>query len=261
LPLTAALVGRAERLLWEAHVDDAVAAAREAVQIGSVDAYEAAEPLAVLCRAEADHAEQLVRHGAIPGSDVHDDLSTRLNGLRPQPAPRVRAFVATCEAELRRLRGERTAEPWEAAVRAWQVAGDPYQEACARWRLAWALAADRSRRAKAAAQLGWAHDTAARLGALPLAHAVERFATRARLPLRSSRQVCEEPSLVAGLTAREMEVLPLLAAGHSNAEIAQILVISPRTAGVHVSRILHKLGAARRAQVADLARRTGLLDA
>jgi DNA-binding NarL/FixJ family response regulator len=62
------------------------------------------------------------------------------------------------------------------------------------------------------------------------------------------------------MTARELEVLPLLAAGRSNAEIAEILVISPRTAGVHVSRILSKLGADRRAQVAGLARSGGLLD-
>jgi DNA-binding NarL/FixJ family response regulator len=62
------------------------------------------------------------------------------------------------------------------------------------------------------------------------------------------------------LTARELEVLPLLAAGRTNAEIAEILVISPRTVGVHVSRILHKLSADRRAQVSDLARRAGLLD-
>ncbi|WP_059362433.1 helix-turn-helix transcriptional regulator [Lentzea aerocolonigenes] len=261
VPLAAALVGRAERLLWEARVDEAVAVAREAVQLGSVDAYEAAEPLAVLCRAEADRAEQRVRHGSVPDAGVHGGLSTRLNSVRPHPAPRVRAFVATCEAELRRLCGERSAAPWEAAVQAWQVAGDPYREACARWRLAWALTADRSGRAEAAAQLGRAHDTATRLGALPLARAAERFATRARLPLGPSRPVREEPSLVAGLTAREMEVLPLLAAGHSNAEIAQILVMSPRTAGVHVSRILHKLGATRRAQVAGLARRTGLLEA
>jgi DNA-binding CsgD family transcriptional regulator len=65
--------------------------------------------------------------------------------------------------------------------------------------------------------------------------------------------------LAAALTARELEVLPLLAAGRSNAEIAEILVISPRTAGVHVSHILSKLGANRRAQVAGLARSSGLL--
>jgi DNA-binding CsgD family transcriptional regulator len=98
---------------------------------------------------------------------------------------------------------------------------------------------------------------AARLGARPLRDAVARSAVRWRLPLSGAGR---ENSLAAALTARELEVLPLLAAGRSNAEIADILLVSPRTVGTHVSRILHKLGADRRAQVADLARRVGLLD-
>lgn len=63
------------------------------------------------------------------------------------------------------------------------------------------------------------------------------------------------------LTPREYEVLRLLCAGRTNAEIARILAISSRTAGVHVSHILGKLGAARRTEAADVARRAGLLDA
>jgi DNA-binding CsgD family transcriptional regulator len=86
---------------------------------------------------------------------------------------------------------------------------------------------------------------------------VARSAVRWRRPLSGTSS---EHSLAAALSARELEVLPLLAAGRSNAEIADILVISPRTVGTHVSRILHKLGVERRAQVADLARRVGLLD-
>ena len=136
-------------------------------------------------------------------------------------------------------------------MHAWQAAGDPYQEAGARWRLAWALVADRSGRAEAATHLAWAAETAARLGARPLGTAVARVAARWRLPAAPARWATS--SLAAALTARELEVLPLLAAGRSNAEIAEILVISPRTVGTHVSRILHKLGADRRAQVADLA--------
>jgi ATP/maltotriose-dependent transcriptional regulator MalT len=261
LPLSAALVGRASWLLWEGRVDEAAATAKEAVRLGSVDAYGTAEPLAILCRAEADRSEQRTHRGHGPDSEVHARLSTCLTGLRAEPAPRVLAFVADCDAELGRLLAQRTATTWRAAVRAWQAAGDPYQEACTRWRLAWALVADRSGRSEAAAHLAWAHDTASRLGALPLGRAVERLAIRARLPLRSSRTAPDETSLLAALTARELEVFPLLAAGRSNAEIAEILVISPRTVGVHVSRILHKLGADRRAQVADLARRSGLPDA
>jgi DNA-binding CsgD family transcriptional regulator len=63
-----------------------------------------------------------------------------------------------------------------------------------------------------------------------------------------------------GLTNRELEVLPLLVAGRTNAEIADVLVISPRTVGIHVSRILTKLGASRRTEAAEIARRRGLVD-
>ena len=261
LPLSAALVGRAGWLLWEGRVDDATATAREAVQLELLDPYDLAEPLAVVCRAEADTAEHLRRRGLGTDPAVPPELAARLRPLRRHPAARVCAFVTTSDAELTRLDGQRMAGPWSLAVRAWQDAGDPYQEAYTRWRLAWALVKDRSGRAEASRHLAWARDTAARLGALPLGRAVQRFATQARLPLASAKPPEREAALIAALTARELEVLPLLAAGRSNAEIAELLVISPRTVGVHVSRILHKLGADRRAQVGDIARRGGLLGA
>jgi len=256
LPLASALSGRADSLLWQGLVGEALASAREAVALGSVSAYDAAEPLAALCRAEADAAERTRRDGRQPDPRVGVDLSARLTALRDQPAPRTEAWVATCDAELARLAGERTAGPWRSAVRAWQAAGDPYQEAGARWRLAWALVADRSGRAEAAALLASAAEVAARLGARPLGDAVARSAVRWRLGLAGA---APGDSGVGGLSARELEVLPMLAAGRSNAEIAEILVISPRTVATHVSRILHKLGATRRAQVSERAHRAGLL--
>jgi len=64
---------------------------------------------------------------------------------------------------------------------------------------------------------------------------------------------------VAGLTAREVEVLILLARGMSNRQIAQRLVITPKTAGNHVEHIYAKIGATSRAAAAMFAVQHGLL--
>jgi DNA-binding NarL/FixJ family response regulator len=61
-----------------------------------------------------------------------------------------------------------------------------------------------------------------------------------------------------GLSAREIEVLRLVAAGRSNGEIAERLFITRKTAGVHVTHILDKLGVANRIEAAILAERAGL---
>ena len=64
---------------------------------------------------------------------------------------------------------------------------------------------------------------------------------------------------VAGLTAREVEVLILLARGLSNRQIAERLVITPKTAGNHVEHIYAKIGASSRAAAAMFAVQHGLL--
>jgi DNA-binding NarL/FixJ family response regulator len=67
------------------------------------------------------------------------------------------------------------------------------------------------------------------------------------------------PERLAALTAREREVMALVAAGLSNEEIARRLICSPATAKTHVSRTMRKLGARDRAQLVGLAYETGLV--
>jgi DNA-binding NarL/FixJ family response regulator len=104
------------------------------------------------------------------------------------------------------------------------------------------------------------------MGAAPLVEETEALVRRARLnvgqdvvpavPGKSPDAQDELESL--GLTARECEVLRLVAEGHSNRQIADELFISRKTASVHVSNILAKLGVASRVQAAAVAHRRGL---
>jgi DNA-binding NarL/FixJ family response regulator len=171
--------------------------------------------------------------------------------------------VATAEAEDARARGEGAADLWRGVVASWDELGFPYAGAYARWRLAEALLAEGGPRADAQAALASAHAAATRLRARPLAAELEALARRARLSLDSA----DEPSADgdgaaerAGLTARELEVLRLVAAGETNRSIGQALYISEKTVSVHISRILAKLDARGRVEAAGLALRLGLLE-
>lgn len=259
LPLASALTGQAESLLW---VGDPVAAAtvsKEAMRLGVVDPYVFGEALALRCRAEADLAAKAAVHGKTPDPAVAADLVVEVTEIDTSHRPRLEALATTCRADLSRAAGERDPVPWRDAILAWSAAGDPYQKAVSQWRLAWALLDTRSGRDEAATLLTRSRGVGEALGARPLVTAIDALARRARLRLGESSAGTSDGAQVVALTAREAEILPLLAAGRTNAEIAEVLVISPRTVGVHVSRILHKLGASRRAEVADLAGRAGLL--
>jgi LuxR family maltose regulon positive regulatory protein len=102
------------------------------------------------------------------------------------------------------------------------------------------------------------------LAAALLRLAVERglHASFAERTLRLLEPLAQRVVLPGGdeaLSARELEVLRLLAGGSSNSEIAERLVISPHTAKRHVANILGKLGAATRTEAAARARELGLL--
>jgi DNA-binding NarL/FixJ family response regulator len=94
---------------------------------------------------------------------------------------------------------------------------------------------------------------AARRGEVHLDPAIARQLTRAL--------VTPKAQAVNALTDREREVLVLVAQGLSNQQIADVLVISERTARTHVSNILSKLGVASRTQAALMAIREGIAPA
>ncbi|GGI44842.1 ATP/maltotriose-dependent transcriptional regulator MalT [Agromyces flavus] len=130
---------------------------------------------------------------------------------------------------------------WRLAAELWRAAGAPYHEAAAL-----AESPDDDDLVAALAILD-------RIEAAPLARNV-----RAVLRERGVRSIPRGPSTLtrgnpAGLTARQVEVLRLVADGLTNAEIADRLVLSVRTVDTHVAAVLAKLGAATRGEAARLA--------
>jgi DNA-binding NarL/FixJ family response regulator len=126
------------------------------------------------------------------------------------------------------------------------------------------LVANGASREQAKAALHPAYHTAVTLGAAPLRREIELLAQRGRLHLEervdtaASPEVPTSPATSLGLTRRELEVLALIAEGRTNRQIGQALFITPKTASLHVSRILAKLGVAGRGEAAAVAHRLGL---
>jgi DNA-binding CsgD family transcriptional regulator len=172
---------------------------------------------------------------------------------------------ATWEAERIRLAGDSDPAAWAAAAKTWDGLGCPHRAGYAWWRQAQAQLDSGQPTAAAAVTLRAA--AAAADGHEPLLAQVRALAERARIPLHAppaapspSRPAPAETLARYGLTGRELAVLRLLAAGRTNAQIGAELFISPRTAGVHVTNILRKLGVTNRVQAAAIAERAGLLE-
>ncbi len=171
--------------------------------------------------------------------------------------PNAAGWVALAEAEYQRALGDAPPELWsEAAVR-WERLERPPLAAYCRWREAEALVAAGASRTDAARPLQEAHAVAARIGANPLLRELELLAERARLDLVAPESHESDDGLgeILGLTPREAEVLTLIARGYTNREIAETLVISVKTASVHVSHILGKLDVPNRREAAAVAHR------
>jgi ATP/maltotriose-dependent transcriptional regulator MalT len=161
---------------------------------------------------------------------------------------------AVIEAELTGGEGD-SVDHWRTAVLTVDEAEGPvHLRPYTRFRLAESLvsAADRSAATEA---LRDAAELASRLDAGLLHQWIVDLARRAGIRLLD--QVSS--SGMVGLTSRELEVLRLVAAGFSNREIGSELFISAKTASVHVSNILAKLGASSRVEAAAIAHRDGLL--
>jgi DNA-binding CsgD family transcriptional regulator len=221
-------------------------------------------------RIEADRAElaRARHHGeAILNDGTAAALLERLDHAAARPAahglPELAAWQATALAERTRQQGPADPAAWATAVAAWERLGQPYRVAYAGFRQAEALLAAGDR-GGAAAALRRAADITGRLGTRPLDTEIKALGRRARLDLAphaaATPTAAGPPTPVAqlGLTPREAEVLALVAAGRSNRQIAQALFISPKTASVHVSNILAKLGVAGRVEAAAIAHRLGL---
>jgi ATP/maltotriose-dependent transcriptional regulator MalT len=227
----------ADRILFEALADPAIFG----------------DPWSVL-RAGAQLQRALVGRPGLVAS--RKDQLRELAGKCPADRPAQIAHQLTFAAELGDAAGQ---DGWDAAVAAWRGVSQPYQLALALFGAAEsALAA--GQRVAAEDRLRESASLAQELGAAPLSHEIEQLAVRGRLDLavpEPHQPKAEDPF---GLTSRELDVLRLLTSGRTNSQIATELFISPSTAGVHVSRILTKLGVSRRTEAAAVAHRTALFD-
>jgi DNA-binding CsgD family transcriptional regulator/tetratricopeptide (TPR) repeat protein len=142
-------------------------------------------------------------------------------------------FAGCPEPYAAALRGD-----WRSAADGWLAAGDPYEQA---------LALAESGQVEPCLEALTILDGLGAAPALALVRRRLRGLGVARLPRRPQPGTLTNP---AGLTDRQLEILRLVAAGLSNAEIAQRLVVSTRTVDHHVSAILAKLGVATRREAA-----------
>jgi DNA-binding CsgD family transcriptional regulator/tetratricopeptide (TPR) repeat protein len=257
----------AELALWQRRWKDADQAVRDALSRAS---FQQAAQLRVWFCAKGLRAQAELAALARARRDA-DAVQSWLGRAREQIAvarcaaeeasaitPNAAGWLALAEAEYERARGVERPYSWAEAAAAWDRLERPSVAAYCRWREAEAFVAAGATRTEASVPLRESYAVAARIEAKPLLRELELLAQRARLDL-----AVPEPSPdgtgaleeTLGLTPREAEVLALVARGYTNREIAAALVISVKTASVHVSHILRKLGASNRVEAAAIAHR------
>jgi DNA-binding CsgD family transcriptional regulator len=220
-------------------------------------------------RAEADAAERDAALGEALDEARIAVLEAALAAAEALPAMWAEGplYAALARAEGARARhaagGPPDAAAFGAAADGFAALSLPWPAAYARFRAAEAhvQAGDRS---AATGPLTAARADAAAMGAAPLLGEIDALARRARVDVAPREPAAAEPvrddSPIArlGLTPREREVLELLAEGRTNREIGAALYMSEKTASVHVSRILAKLGVGGRVEAAAVAYRLGM---
>ncbi len=248
----------------------AVQGALDRIELCTDDVMRIARVTAIGMVIEADIAqrardlrEKAQERDALARARIH---AQRLRAAAHDGGPVERAWLLRGQAELERARGRSDGQQWLRAAAAWDELARPYGATIARWRAAEALV-EADKRETAADVLRAALQTARRLGSRWLDEELTNLAGRARLeaappgigdgkpdqPLAQS--AADDPF---GLTPRERQVLALIAEGATNRQIGQALYMAEKTASVHVSRILSKLGVASRTQAAAVAHRQHL---
>jgi DNA-binding CsgD family transcriptional regulator len=265
--LVAMHAASAELALWERRPEDALAEVDEALrELGEhQDPLYAPQLYLLAGRAAADAAAAATDRA----QELLETASERLAQLDALIARHARieapaiaaATQLQCRAELERLAGRGDPAGWQRAVDAWTALQMKYAAAYGEWRLAEAHARSGADHNTVAAALDRAERSATALGAVPLSEAISRLRAEEGLSAPRVRTRRTRAAAPYGLTARELDVLALVAQGCSNKQIGERLVISEHTARKHVEHIRDKLDVHNRTTAAHAAQRMGLLDA
>jgi DNA-binding CsgD family transcriptional regulator/tetratricopeptide (TPR) repeat protein len=260
------LIHRAAIASWESACDEARNAVDTALEmLEAADSPRASAYAAVIgARRDADAAvaarrnrDEALEREALARVDRFVKL-TRQSLERPGPPDgwkrEVAVLLSQCEAEQHRAADVHDPGSWAAATAGWDAMAMPYHAAYTRFRQAECIVAADGDRESARSPLEVAHLTASALGAEPLRAAIESLARRARIKIAA----VDIDTTPHGLTAREIDVLEVMSTGATNRQIAETLFISEKTASVHVSNILRKLGASTRGEAVAAARRQGI---